>query len=242
MMKGSNKRIALIVLAAILIASVSTVNAVAAQNLLTNPGAETGDMSGWTIIEDGGNGWGIWGVDTTDYEGPYEGNHCFLTSYDWCKRSQEIDMLAKGYTEAQLDSAPTVKVEEWFGPANQYCRGMYYLNVELRDKDHKTIAYWNSGKHNNTTWRGNGAANWDRLSHDFSGYGPGLRYIYWEDGGKAEKVWAGYYGAKLDAASLTTSLPQVPEYNVIGLLALIGILTVTLVSTIRRKKKRRGRL
>jgi hypothetical protein len=28
-------------------------------NLLTNPGAESGDMSGWTIIANGGNGWTI---------------------------------------------------------------------------------------------------------------------------------------------------------------------------------------
>ncbi len=235
MIKGKTKKTALIVLAATLFVSLFSVNAVAAQNLLENPGAETGDMSGWTIIANGGDGWGIWGVDTTGYGGPYDGIHCFLTSYEWCNRSQEIDLLAKGYTEAQLDSASTVKVGEWFGQANQYCGGMYYLNVELRDEDHNVIAYWNSGVHN-TTWRGNGAASWDQLSHDFSGYGPGLRYIYWEDGSKDENWWEGYYGAKLDAASVTIAA-QVPEYNVFGLLALLGILAVVLTGTLKKRKK-----
>ena len=231
MIKGKTKKTALIVLAATLFVSVFSVNAVAAQNLLENPGAETGDMSGWTIIPEDPEIGETWGVR----DGGYEGNHSFSTSYRWCKRSQEIDLLAKGYTEAQLDSASTVKVGEWFGQANQYCGGMYYLNVELRDEDHNVIAYWNSGVHN-TTWRGNGAASWDQLSHDFSGYGPGLRYIYWEDGSKDENWWEGYYGAKLDAASVTIAA-QVPEYNVFGLLALLGILAVVLMGTLKKRKK-----
>jgi hypothetical protein len=241
MMKEKNKKTALIALAAIVIASVFTVNAVAAQNLLTNPDAETGDMSGWTIIANGGNGWAIWGVDTTAYAGPYEGNHCFLTSYEWCKRSQEIDLLAKGYTKAQLDAAPIVNVEEWFGQANQYCRGRYYLKVELRDKDHNVIASWDSGGHW-TIWRGSGAASWDQLSHEFSDYGSGLRYIYWEDGGKDENRWAGWYGAKLDAASLTTptvtpTTVSAPAITPIGILALVGLLSIFAVSRIRRREK-----
>jgi len=167
------------------------------QNILTNPDAETGDMSGWTIIANGGDGWKV-----DEYgSGPYEGTYSFRTSYEWCKRSQEVDLLAKGYTEAQLDTAPTVCAKEWFGQANPYCKGRYYLKVELRDEDHNAIASWDSGVHW-TTWRGSGPASWDQLSHDFSGYGPGLRYIYWEDGGTDEKWWKWWYGAKLDAASL----------------------------------------
>ncbi|KAF5417833.1 MAG: hypothetical protein C5S38_00805 [Candidatus Methanophagaceae archaeon] len=110
MIKGKHKKTALIVLAATLFVALFSVNAVAAQNLLENPGAETGDMSGWTIIpEDPGVG-ETWGVRDSGYTG----NHSFSTSYKWCKRSQEIDLLAKGYTEAQLDAVPTINVEEWF--------------------------------------------------------------------------------------------------------------------------------
>ena len=49
-LEKTKKKTALIVLAATLFVSVFSVNAVAARNLLENPGAETGDMSGWTII------------------------------------------------------------------------------------------------------------------------------------------------------------------------------------------------
>jgi len=233
MMKEKNKKTALIVLAAIVIASVFTVNAVSAQNLLTNPGAETGDMSGWTIIANGGDGWRVGTIG--EYEGPYEGDYYFGTSYEWCKRSQEVDLLAKGYTEAQLDAAPTVCAKEWFGQGNPYDRGKYYLKVELRDKDHNAIASWDSGEHW-TTWRGSGAASWDQLTRDFSDYGPGLRYIYWEDGGKDENWWGHWYGAKLDAASLTTTVP-VPAITPIGILALVGLLSIIAVSRIQRREK-----
>jgi hypothetical protein len=53
-------------------------------NLLTNPGAETGDMSGWNILQNGGNGWAV-------QTGGYEGSQTFVTSYAWGKRSQTVD-------------------------------------------------------------------------------------------------------------------------------------------------------
>ncbi|MGC9445089.1 MAG: hypothetical protein ACP5E9_09230 [Candidatus Methanospirareceae archaeon] len=215
--------------------ALGTADAVTTQNLLTNPGAESGDLSGWTILATGGNGWGIWGVDTTDYEGPYEGNYCFLTSYGWCKRGQEIDLQAKGYTEAQLDRSPHVQVEEWFGQANPYCRGRYYVKIELRDTNHKVITSWDSGEHY-TTWRGIGLLSWDKLSHEFSNYGAGLRYIYWEDGGIDEKYWAGYYGAKLDSASLTLAA-DVPACTPLGLIALVALLSAIAAVTLVQKRR-----
>jgi hypothetical protein len=239
-MRKMNHRIkwAWMFIAAILMTVASaprTADAVPTHNLLTNPGAESGDLSGWAILANGGNGWGIWGVDTTAYEGPHEGNHCFLTSYSWCKRSQEIDLQARGYTEAQLDGSPHVKVEEWFGQANPYCRGRYYLKIELRDTNHTVITSWDSGEHY-TTWRGNGLLSWDKLSHEFSNYGTGLRYIYWEDGGIDEKWWAGYYGAKLDSASLTLA-EEVPTLTATGLVALVSLLSAIAAVAIVRKRR-----
>lgn len=170
------------------------------QNLLENPGAETGDLSGWTIIADGGAGWNVRGSG-------YEGSHSFSTSYNWCKRYQEIDLLANGYTEAELDATPLVIVGEWFAGYgsewddprhhNDYC----YLKVELRDENHTVINSYDSGvfqTSNGTGWYGP----WEQRSHTFSGYGSGLRYVYFEDGGKDREYWAGRYGPALDAASL----------------------------------------
>ena len=173
------------------------------QNLLENPGAETGDLSGWTITADGGNGWNVRGSG-------YEGSHSFSTSYNWCKRYQEIDLLANGYTEAELDAAPLVIVGEWFAGYgsewddprhhNDYC----YLKVELRDENHTIINSYDSGvfqTSNGTGWYGP----WEQRSHTFSGYGSGLRSIYFEDGGKDWEYWAGRYGPALDATSVTVT-------------------------------------
>ncbi|MEA1864996.1 MAG: NosD domain-containing protein [Euryarchaeota archaeon] len=167
-------------------------------NLLTNPGAETGDMSGWTIIANGGNGWSTRGSG-------YEGDQSFATSYAWCNRSQEVDLLAKGYTDAQLDATPPVNVGEWFAGYgsewddprhhNDYC----YLKVELRDEEHAVIDSYDSGVFQTSTgsgWYGP----WEQRSHTFSGYGSGLRYVYFEDGGKDWEYWNGHYGPALDAA------------------------------------------
>nr|MBP7652063.1 fibronectin type III domain-containing protein [Candidatus Dependentiae bacterium] len=74
------------------------------QNLLTNAGAESGTLDSWTIIENGGNGW-------TVYENGIGGNYLFATSHLWCKKSQTIDLIAKGYTAAELDSVPKIYVE-----------------------------------------------------------------------------------------------------------------------------------
>ena len=47
-----------------------------------------------------GDGWTT-RPDSVDADGA-----SFLTSYDWCTRSQTIDLLAKGYTPEFLDSSP----------------------------------------------------------------------------------------------------------------------------------------
>jgi hypothetical protein len=75
-------------------------------NLITNPGAETGTLVGWTIIRNGGSGWraGLPGRS---------GAFAFTSSYNLCSRSQEIDLIAAGFSEESLDAAPEVIVGEW---------------------------------------------------------------------------------------------------------------------------------
>ena len=182
-------------------------------NLLVNPGAETGDMTGWNIISNGGNGWKI------DTGGGKEGTKSFATSYGWCKRYQEIDLLAKGYSAAQLDAAPTIDIGEWFAGFGavwmyDYAHEDYaYLKVELRDANHNAISSYDSGTFqcldNNGKWWGP----WIQQHHIFSSYGDGLRYIYFEDGGKDIEFWAGNYGTRLDAAYIYLSAPAVPALS-----------------------------
>ncbi len=52
---------------------------------------------------------------------------------------------------------------------------------------------------------------WFEMSHTFTGYPPGLRSIYFEDGGQDSEWWAGFYGPRLDDASVILGDPIEPE-------------------------------
>ena len=176
------------------------------ENLLTNPGGETGDMTGWTVTANGGNGWAMTGAPV------HSGSYAFATSYAWDTRYQEIDLLAAGFSTTVLDSEPDIMVGEWFGDRGD--SGIqYYLNVELRDSSHNVITSWNTGTQVQSAGTG-----WTEQSYTFSDYGSGVRYVYFEDGGRDSNTWAGHYGAHLDDASVQV----VPEPASL-LLALSGL-------------------
>lgn len=161
-------------------------------NLLTNPGADTGDLAGWQILENGGAGYTLPNIGVG-------GSPAVLTSYGWFRRTQTVDLVAKGYSAGELDLAPTVYVSELFG--RRYCPDNFYLKVELLRQDMSVLAAWDSGVQTHVgpcDW----SEQWQRLSHVFQNYGPGLRYIRWEDGGKDTEWWAGNYGAVLESAFL----------------------------------------
>jgi hypothetical protein len=177
-------------------------------NLLTNPGAETGNLSGWTTILNGGSGWAVTG---TGYQGAYS----FVTSYAWDTRSQEIDLLAAGFTAEELDHAPQVTIGEWV--KGYECNGgcnpadKYYIRVELRNASHASIAAWNVGSSASPMIA---TSTWAEQTHTFAGYSSGLRYIYLEDGGRDAEGWGGNYGAMLDDAYVTMAPPPATPFVV----------------------------
>ncbi len=173
-------------------------------NLVTNPSAATGDLSGWTVSANGGNGWGITGTSQ-------EGINGFITSYDWDRKYQLIDLQANGYSTEDLDSAPDIYASEWYlGIANT--SDSYYFRVELRDASQSVIDSFNTG-----TLTASGS--WQEVSHTFSGYGAGVRYIYVEHGGKDAEYWAGHYGAVIDNTQIIVDLPenQPDNQNIVGI-------------------------
>jgi PKD repeat protein len=198
-----------------------------AQNLLTNPSAETGDVSGWDIIANGASGWGAF-TGPPILGGGIDGGYMFTTDNAWCKRSQTIDLIAKGYSEAALNAAPDIVVSEWFhgystdNPPNDVDTA--YLRVELRDASHTLIAtqYYDSGEFLTTS-------DWVEKTHTFTGYGTGLRYIYWEDGGLGAESAGPTDGALLDAASLTIDIAPTtaPEITVSPLSLSFGDMDVS---------------
>lgn len=176
-------------------------------NLLQNGGAEAGDMSGWTLLETGGNNWAL------DWHTAYSGDHCFSTSHQWNTRYQEIDLLTAGFSEAVLDASPDIEISEWFATRGD-SGGEYYLTVELRDSSHQVIDSWTTGTQTLAS-----GVDWFAESHSFSDYGAGIRYVYFEDGGKDTSSWGGNYGTSLDEASVQV----VPEPATISLIGLFGI-------------------
>ena len=157
-------------------------------NLLTNPGAETEDLSGWGY--DDQNCWGIGSGETA-----YEGNHYFKSAAVpmWTKRSQSISCVAAEFSESELDAEPQIFVSEQI---RKYGDGPdhYYLKVELQDQNHNVITSWDSGDQNLNS------DEWEMVSHEFTNYGSGLRYIYFEEGVKGAESSFQFTGTQLDGA------------------------------------------
>ena len=165
-------------------------------NLLQNPGGETGDLSGWQILSSGGDGWASGKGDPVIQ---LFGALHFTTSFGWDGRSQLLDLTTLGFTQQELDAAPPITVREWYHGGGYSTADSYYLGVELRDTNGTVLASYNKGTQASPTVTN---ATWQMATQTFSGYGTGLRYVYFEDGGQDTEFWAGYYGAAMDAASV----------------------------------------
>jgi hypothetical protein len=166
-------------------------------NLLANPNADAGNLSGWQILENGGAGWIVQHGE-------------FRTSYVWDRRQQVIDLWSRGFDADLMAKAPPIVISEDF--VRQYCPDRFYLKVELLDSNLQVVASWNSGERVNSGACQWGGEVWDRLTHTFRDYAPGVRYVRWEDGGKSSEFWGGHYGARLDNAELVVLDDRHPAY------------------------------
>ncbi len=184
-------------------------------NLLVNPGAEAGDLSGWTLTADMGGdascsptfiGWAPIGLDlpcpTWNFNGARSGNYCFGTSWWYETRNQPLDLLALGFSPAELDAAPQVQFSEWIRSRPDQ-GAFYFVRFELLDSAQNVITAWEHGTPDDpVNWiQLPPGADWLEESQSFSGYGAGLRYLKFLDGGTDVAGWAGWYGAHFDDAS-----------------------------------------
>ncbi len=166
-------------------------------NLLTNPGMETGDYTGWTAsitaqtadhCTFSGLVMCIGGVAT-------EGSYGVGFSYSPATLSQEIDLVAKGYSTNYLDSSPDINIIDHVIGYNNVS-DYYRVKVELRNASHAVITSYNTG-----ILTSNGS--WATITNLFTGYSSGLRYIYFERYGDDAEFWSGTYGPWFDGASVT---------------------------------------
>lgn len=155
-------------------------------NYLTNPGAETGNFTGWTVVN-GGSGWAVEG----SY--PHSGTWSFVSSHQWGSLSQEVDLVAKGFTTGQLDAQPTINVGTYVTGFDHGSgtNDPYQVLAELRGASHNLIASYDSGV-------GTANGSWTNVNHAFSGYGSGVRYVYIQLRGKDSIGWGGQYGSVFD--------------------------------------------
>ena len=164
-----------------------------AQNLLTNPGAES-DYDGWTKT-DGGSGWGFGGKDLAFSTIPHTGLQCWASSYSSCTLTQTIDLIAKGYTEAQLNLAPVISAGLYV-QTNCYNGGTISITVELLDNSDAVIFTENIV--DNTILEKD--LPWTLKNACINGYGSGVRKIRFSFSGKDMIGWGGNYGPDFDDA------------------------------------------
>ena len=159
-------------------------------------GNTVGGGDGW-IVEEKAAGCGM----TPEVQKENEGlASCYATSYGWCCREQWVDLERAGYSAEIMDKLqPVVQITEWYG-ARSDCGSVFNLRVDLLDEAHKY-----SGDPNRTFSFSEQTAQWlggcfHKVQHQFKGYGKGVRYIRFADGGKDTQFWGGHYGSKMAGA------------------------------------------
>ena len=154
-------------------------------NLVMNPYADEG-LTGWSFINDIGEvSSEEWAIEVYQSD-----NKTFKCSHNWITKNQEID-LSTHYTVNYLNTEPEIYIQEMYeGYATTddeiHYNDLYYLHVELRDASRNIIASFTEGTEENPLIA---TQNWQTSNHTFSSYGPGLRYIYIESGGKDNENW-----------------------------------------------------
>jgi|GEM_PF-4634872 len=167
-------------------------------NLLTNGDAELGNLTGWIAVN-GGSPWLSLGSNHWEWANQHSGNYGFLGSYSAGSLTQEVDLIAKGYSAIYLDSSPTFNFGVYvLGCGNGSFADSYRIKVDLLDVNHVVIASYDSTQLAATN-------TWELKQNTFNSYGAGARYIKMQllsvsDAGN----WAGNYGVRFDDAFITS--------------------------------------
>lgn len=154
------------------------------------------DARSWTIEANGGDGW-LREEDDDDQSA--EKRLFFSSSYDWCRKSQTIDLKALGYSEEFLDSSPEIIVCDFYLGRGD-CGSVYELRVELQDANGRAIQ-------NPFLFSDETVTLWLPVTKRFSGYGKGLRFVYFQHSGKDRNYWKGHFGARVAESSVIFAFP-----------------------------------
>ncbi|XP_063799955.1 F-box only protein 2-like isoform X2 [Pseudophryne corroboree] len=171
------------------------------RNLLKNPRALE-ELAFWEDVENGGDGWKVEdlpGDNGAEFPSD-EVKKYFASSFGWCSKSQVIDLLSEGYTEEILDTnQPNIVVSDWYA-ARTDAGCLYELNVQLLSDSRDLIT---EHKSDTITIPEAGDSAWNQVTHTFSKYGPGVRFIHFKHGGQDSVFWKGWYGVRVTNSSVT---------------------------------------
>ncbi|MBI5489132.1 MAG: hypothetical protein HY905_17485 [Deltaproteobacteria bacterium] len=176
--------------------------------VLRNASGEDGGtgsaIPGWSVDVNGGSGWTVeGGADRAPNE---RGYHRFVASFDWDIKHQDVELQAAGFSLAQLDRRPDIRVGEWVRRRWDGVPGattdLYFIVVELRDAAGAAVARWDRGSRVAPA-RTPADDSWREESHLFSGYPSAPRTVHFTDGGKDTEGWVGPFGAWFDGGRIT---------------------------------------
>ncbi|XP_052774907.1 uncharacterized protein LOC128213338 [Mya arenaria] len=154
-------------------------------NLLVNSSAELGTMENWNVSG-----------DFNIADGGYTTEKCFHTSHMWCKKYQEV-RLTDHFDTAYLDTAPDIQVLEMYREG--CCGGGFYkLTVQLLSDNGNVISEYSTGQLG-TIYK---ECQWQKASHTFTGYGPGVTIVGFTSKGKDDKFWGGHFGTIMSGAEV----------------------------------------
>lgn len=179
------------------------------RNLIKNHSGAYG-LADWKLLLNGGDRWKVEeppvGVqELQEMADPMFENRqiCFTTSFQRCNKEQKIDLTREGIHPYILDTyRPPIVVSEWYS-CRWDCPAVYELGVELLGIDNELIDEFVF----KDILIGEKQNEWLKVSHVFENYGPGLRIISFEHGGKDRSYWAGHYGSKMTRACVFVKIP-----------------------------------
>lgn len=165
------------------------------RNLIFNSCGELG-FRGWEV-EHGGNGWAVEKNVTLIPGAPSQ--TCFVTSFEWCFKRQLVDLVMEGIWQELLDSAQLeICVADWWG-ARENCGCVYRLRVRLLDMHENEVVKFSASPNPVMQWTERGCR---QVSHIFTNFGKGIRYVSFEQYGRDTRSWVGHYGALVTHSSV----------------------------------------
>uniref|UniRef100_A0A8C0KS96 F-box protein 17 n=1 Tax=Canis lupus dingo TaxID=286419 RepID=A0A8C0KS96_CANLU len=117
----------------------------------------------------------------------------------WCFKRQLVDLVMEGVWQELLDSAQIeICVADWWG-ARENCGCIYRLRVRLLDTYENEVVKFSASPNPVLQWTERGCR---QVSHVFTNFGKGIRYVSFEQYGRDTRSWVGHYGALVTHSSV----------------------------------------